>query len=150
MQASRELSQKIDEESIDEAEIFEIKIPLTLPYPLQSSGFERHNGRFEYKGEYYEMVKQKYESDVLTIVCVKDSVSKELENVIDSISETTTGHKQPNGSFNFSVKPIQEYIINGTSSLPYNNHCVQEIQHTPYCNSFIEISLSITSPPPKA
>lgn len=51
------------------------KIPLTVPYGVDSREYQKIDGQFEYGGEVYQLVKQKLEKDVLYIVCVKDEAS---------------------------------------------------------------------------
>jgi len=49
-----------------------------LPYPIQQNGFERVDGEFEYKGEYYNLVKQRLENDTLFMVCIRNHQEKRL------------------------------------------------------------------------
>jgi hypothetical protein len=53
-----------------------IKIPVSIPYMNNRSDYERIDGAFEHQGEHYRLVKQKFDEDTLTVVCVKDIETK--------------------------------------------------------------------------
>lgn len=91
IKASRELSAQLDEGQYSEEETFEVNLPLSLPYPIQGAGFERSKQFFTIGGEHYQVVKHKFENDVLTIVCVKDQRSKDLAGLIRSMDEQQSG-----------------------------------------------------------
>jgi hypothetical protein len=40
-----------------------LKIPVAVPYQIDSEGYERVDGEFEHQGEFYRLVKQKYQND---------------------------------------------------------------------------------------
>lgn len=107
-EADKQLSQKLEEStSIDGA--YEIKIPLSLPYPLQQTDFERRDGELIYKNEHFRLVKQKYENDTLIIICIKDLKAKQLAEVMDAFSSKTSGEPSPSDGVSFSGKVLQEY-----------------------------------------
>ncbi len=150
VQANQELSVKLDLGDYNENETFEIKIPITLPYPLQTSDYERQSGQFVYKQEHYQLVKQKYENDTLTIVCVKDFQNKHLANVMDSFSEASGNQPIKDGSLNIPVKIFQEYVTSRSSAFNETQGWSQEIKHTPYLNTYTRVTLVTISPPPWA
>ena len=80
--ADQLLSRKIEANQYDGTETIELKIPVTLPYPLQQNGFERVDGRFEHNGTYYKLIKQKLENDTVYIVCIRDNEEKRLNTVV--------------------------------------------------------------------
>ena len=149
-QANRELSALLDQGQYRESETFEIKIPLTLPYPLQSSGFERQNGQFEYQGEHYQVVKQKYENDLLTIVCLKDTKANHLAKVSDAFSETSGDRPIKDGSLNIPVKVLQEFVGGQAAQLSGTSGWSKVIEHTPYFYNLALLILAKHSPPPRA
>jgi len=149
VEASQELSLKLDEGYYNENETFEIKIPITLPYPV-SSEYERQTGQFVYQQEHYQMVKQKYENGILTIVCVKDLDSKHLANVMDSFSETSGDQPLKDGSLNLPIKVMQEFVATSSAQIKGSIGWSQEIEHTSYLNNFSRITLASLSPPPWA
>lgn len=72
------LMQRLDIDDYDVAESITLKIPLTLPYGVDSKDYERVNGEFEHKGEFYKLIKVKYKQDTLQVVCLKDKKEKKL------------------------------------------------------------------------
>jgi hypothetical protein len=149
-QASKELSTQIENEDYDESETFEIKIPIALPYPVQSSEFEKQSGDFVYQGKHYQLVKQKYENDVLTVVCLKDKKINRLAKAMDSFSEASGDQPAKNSPTSVSVKVLQDYISTFATALGTVGGWSQSILHTPYFNNFIQVSLFSLSPPPWA
>lgn len=148
--ANQELSAKLDEGHYDESQTFEIQIPLTLPYPLQSNGFERQYGQFTYQGEQYQVVKQKYENDVLTIVCLKDAKANHLEKVSDAFAETSGAQPVQEGSLNLPLKVFQDYISDITIFSSTTVGWSQSLQQTLYFNSAYQVNLLVHVPPPWA
>ena len=67
-----EMLEKLDLEDYNEAEMITVKIPISVPYASDSEEFERVDGLFEHKGEFYRLVKQRLFLDTLYVVCVKD------------------------------------------------------------------------------
>lgn len=149
-QASQELSLKLDVGDYDQDETIKIKIPITLPYPLQSKGYERQTGQFVYKNEPYQLVKQKYENDTLTIVCVKDVHDRHLANVMDSFSEASGNQPIKDGTLNLPTKIVQEYISILSTSLNGISGWSRSIHYTPYHIKLNLVTLTKHSPPPWA
>jgi cbb3-type cytochrome oxidase subunit 3 len=149
-QANREFSALLNEGHYDESKTFEVKIPLSLPYPLQSNGFERQSGQFEYRGEHYQVVKQKYENDILTIVCLKDTKANRLAKVKDAFSETSSTQPVKDGALNIPIKVLQEFVTSFSEQLSGIAGWSQSIEHTPYFDNHNGFFLTKHSPPPRA
>lgn len=86
----QEMIQKFDAENYSDDETITIKIPISIPYATDSKGFERVDGKFEHKGEFYRLVKQKLSQDTLYVVCVKDHQDKRIDDAITSFVKTFT------------------------------------------------------------
>jgi hypothetical protein len=149
-QANQELSIKLDAGHYDESETFEVNIPLSLPYPLQSNGYERQSGQFAYHGEHYQIVKQKYENDVLTVVCLKNAKASHLEKVSESFTETSSAPADQEGSLNLPLKVFQDYISIGTIIPNTISGWWQAFDYTPYFTSNYQVNLSTLALPPWA
>jgi len=89
-QAHTALNQKIDNNDYTTDQTFTVKIPLALPYPVQQNNFERVQGEFEYQGEYYKLVKQKYENDTVFVVCLKNNDHKKAVKVFKDLVKLST------------------------------------------------------------
>lgn len=86
-QARKDLLHRLDADKYSAEELIVVAIPMALPYPNQESRFERVDGQFEYKGEFYNLVKQRIENDTLFIVCIKNRQEKELVNAMNEYSD---------------------------------------------------------------
>ncbi|MBK5278040.1 MAG: hypothetical protein JJE09_04160 [Bacteroidia bacterium] len=76
-QANKELRQNLDAGIYAESQLITLKLPITLPYQIDRN-YERVDGEFEYKGEFYKLVKQQIKRDTLYIICLKDQRVKQL------------------------------------------------------------------------
>jgi hypothetical protein len=86
----KDMIQKLDAENYSESETVTIKIPISIPYAADSRSFERVDGKFEHRGEFYRLVKQKLSKDTLYIVCVKDRENKIIDEAMTSFVKTFT------------------------------------------------------------
>ena len=148
-QANAELSAKLDVGNYDESQTFEVKIPLSMPYPLQSNGFERQSGQFTYEGEQFQIVKQKLENDVLTIVCMKDAMATHIEKVTKAFTETSSDQHE-DGKLNLPVKVSQEYLSSTQFTSNETMGWVLSIPNAIYISTHYQVTLSGYLPPPWA
>ena len=89
LSAHSDFIQKLETDRYDENHTIELKVALSLPYSTQASNsFKRVDGRFEYEGNVYKLVKQKFEHDTLYIVCIKDFKEKQLINNFKEYAKT--------------------------------------------------------------
>lgn len=149
VQANQEISARLDAGHYDASETFEVQVPLSLPYPLQSNGFERQSGQFTYQGLQYQVVGHKYENDMLTIVCLKDIKATHLEQVSNNFAENSGAHPANEAAPNFSLKVLQEYISSKMSLVKSATGWTQAIHATLYWIAQYQVDHSIFSPPPK-
>jgi hypothetical protein len=151
-QARVALNEKIDNEQYQEEQIVTIKIPLTLPYPVQED-YQRVQGDFEHQGEFYKLVKQKYSNDTLYVVCIKSAEEKRAFKVFSDLVKLSTDQSSPSSN-NQSSKTIVSVIKD-------YNPVVEEIHFAPRQSidlakpfAFLTITilsqdLSVFSPPPE-
>jgi hypothetical protein len=116
--ANSKADQAIENNSYDQSETVTIKIPLTLPYPVQN-GFERVSGDFEYNGEFYKLVQQKYENDTVYVVCLRNDDQKKAVEVLSDLVKQSTD--QLPASSNQNTKTL-------TGLLKDYNPVIEEIQ----------------------
>lgn len=90
-QANKKAELAIETSTYDPSETVTLKIPLTLPYPFEN-GFERASGDFEYGGEFYKLVQQKYEKDTVYIVCLRNSDHKKAANILSDLVKQSADH----------------------------------------------------------
>jgi hypothetical protein len=97
LQNDHSMTQKLDEDNYDASETITVKIPIAVPYAMDSEGFSRVDGSFQYKGEFYRLVKQALLQDTLHVVCIKDHQGKRIDQALDTFVQT------------FSDKPSSEH-----------------------------------------
>lgn len=116
--ANNKADRAIETNSYHQSETVTIKIPLTLPYPVQN-GFERVSGDFEYNGEFYKLVQQKYENDTVYVVCLRNDDQKKAVEVLSDLVKQSTD--QSPVSNNQNTKTL-------TGLLKDYNPVIEEIQ----------------------
>jgi len=89
-QADVVMNQQIDNNEYTPDQTVTLKIPLTLPYPVQQNNFERVQGEFEHQGEFYKLVEQKYLNDTVYIVCIKNNEEKKAFKVLSDFVKLST------------------------------------------------------------
>ena len=138
--------------SYQKDETVELKIPMTLPYPLQPRDFERISGKFEYQGEYYELVKQKLENDTLRVVCLKNHDKQQLVSTMTNyvkLSNDLPGTAQK--AFNFLGKLLKEYNHINKAALSFDTTLLAETTFSLFDFSGTPHPIQdIPSPPPRA
>ena len=149
IKANHELSAKLDNGNYDERATIEIKVPISLPYPLQTGEFERKAGRFVYNQEHYQLVKQKYANDTLTIVAIKDAQTNQIANVMDSFSEASGDQNQKEGSLNIPVKIQTDYLSVLVMELMNGHSWSRNLELNIYIEQSFLADLSSESPPPR-
>ena len=104
------MESRFDEGTYDASRSVVIKLPIAIPY-VDSRGFERIDGTFEYKGDFYRLIKQKFQNDTLHIVCIKDERHKEIHKELIRYTET---FGDQNGSVTKTMDFIKDYLPNTT------------------------------------
>lgn len=105
------MNQKIDHNEYTNDQTVTIKIPLTLPYPVQQNIFERVQGDFEHQGEFYKLVKQKYSNDTLYVVCLKNNEEKKAFKTFTEFVKLSTDQSSSSSHHNNKtiVNVIKDY-----------------------------------------
>lgn len=84
---SEEANRQLDFDNVRTGDLITLKVPLSLPYGVQEN-FVRTKGQFQYQGQYYRLVKTRYASDTLTIVCVRDTQIKKVNQALTAYVKT--------------------------------------------------------------
>lgn len=110
-QNDREITRRLDTDLYSGSEAITIEIPISIPYAVESSGFQRVDGEFEYQGEIYRMVKQHFSNDTLFLVCVKDAkstrISQALKDYVKTFADQPGDAKSRSGTH---LTLIKDYI----------------------------------------
>ncbi len=151
--AHQDLIQKLETDQYDESQTIELKMAISIPYAQNSNGFSRVDGRFEYKGNIYKLVKQKFENDTLYIVCIKDHGEKKLIHNFKEYAKNandTPGTSSKKESHRSLKQVNKDYFGQCCISLP-DRGCILIIDN-PSFNPFHQSSIGsdVPTPPPQA
>lgn len=91
---ARQIVEKIDENASEMNGNLILKIPVPLPYLIDSEEYERAEGEINYEGEVYRFIKRRLYRDTLYIVCVRDARGTAVENLISEYSKTFSNETQ--------------------------------------------------------
>ncbi|MFZ9504944.1 MAG: hypothetical protein ACO263_10270 [Cyclobacteriaceae bacterium] len=109
-QALVDSSYQLASEKISDQELIEIKIPITLPYPVQEGQIEKRSGTFNHDGQSFSIVKQKYENDVLTIWCYRNIDVEKIQNIKTTIDQKSSESNSGNVALSINAKLSQDFI----------------------------------------
>ena len=145
----KDMIQRMDAEEYSDSETVTIKIPISIPYAMDSKGFERVDGKFEYNGDFYRLVKQKLLQDTLYVVCLKDHENKRIDEAMTSLVKTFTDkpadqHSNSKIVINFIKDYIPQVFIVQHVSLGWETDVVKESSCSVLKSSFYP---SIVHPP---
>ncbi len=107
--ADAQMEAMLDKKTIKESDLFEIKIPLHLPYQTSWSNYERFDGEVKLDGTIYKYVKRKLTNDTLHLMCIKNIKKMEYENVKADFYKNTNDISSKNNSqkpFSFLFKKL--------------------------------------------
>lgn len=96
--SDRQMEAIMDKKSIKESDLFEIKIPLHLPYQTSWANYERFDGEVKSNGTIYKYVKRKLIDDTLHLMCVKNTKKMEYENAKSDFYKNTNDISSKNNS----------------------------------------------------
>jgi hypothetical protein len=146
-----DLVHRLDNDLYAEDETLTIKVPIAIPYQLDSEDYERVDGEIEYEGELYRLVKQKFESDTLFIVCIKDHDSKRIKQALADYVKTFTDkpfHAKHSGKIFISL--IKDFLPTSISlsaaAKGWNYSVTLESPPAFYDNR----TVTVFTPPPRA
>jgi hypothetical protein len=149
-QAKTDLLHRLDADVYSSEEVVVLSIPVTLPYPVHDGAYKRANGELEYKGEFYQLVKQKFENDTLFMVCVKDRHQKRIQRTMNEFTNLANNlPASTKHTLDLFGKLFKDYTATAFSIASRVAACGYDVPDTAYQFSFLTPSLSIESPPPK-
>lgn len=143
------MTEMLDAGDYGNSEEVTIKLPISVPYMPDNADFVRVDGKFQHGGEVYRMVKQKYERDTLTVICVKDNEGKKIQNALTSYLKTFTEKPADHPSSakligSFSKDFIHTSVVLTTSSLGWQNELILNDSPAELTDTFV---FSIIQPP---
>jgi hypothetical protein len=143
-----EATQQFDQNEYSGGETMIVKMPYTLPYPINLNGYERVDGEFESNGELYKLVKHTIVNDTLYVLMVKSSA---LTNLNKSFSDFAGNSTDTPASK--TLKLIQQAAKDFVSYLSHVENDAfgwsSELSRAHFEPQLILFSQQIISPPPE-
>lgn len=90
-----------------DSETLTFEFPLSIPYYPDSRDYEPAKGQFEFEGEYYHLVKQRYAGDTLYLVCVKNLSTQRVKEALSDYVKTFADKTEGSGK---TIKNLSNYI----------------------------------------
>ncbi|HLZ15511.1 MAG TPA: hypothetical protein VKQ08_00630 [Cyclobacteriaceae bacterium] len=148
------LNEKIDNGQLKDDQTVTIKIPMALPYPVQQDVYERVQGDFEYLGEFYKLVKQRYSSDTLYVVCTKSLEEKKAFKVLSDFVKLSTDQASA-APHSQHAKTVVSLIKDYSPVVAFNGFAPRQIIElvklfSPFESRVLARDLPISSPPPES
>lgn len=127
----------IDSGNYSDAELVEIKVPISLPYQTNWRDFERFHGQVELDGVHYTYVKRKIYNDSLVLLClpnyertmIQDAKSKFFQLVNDLNVTGGAGSTEKKAPL-FTKLQLTDFLemqhgfaIAGVLSTTYSHYC---------------------------
>jgi hypothetical protein len=149
-QAEKNLMQRLDAERYTAEEEVILSIPISLPYPIHQSNYEKTRGEFEYNGENYKLVKQKLEGDTLFLVCVRNVQQNKLELAMSDYSKVANDMPtQSKQTLNLLSKLFKDFQSGAHISVGDNTEIVLHLTDAEKTFSLLHQDYPVVSPPPK-
>ena len=88
----------LDNNSYDESQLMELKIPVDLPYQTSWASYERYDGEITVNGTSYKYVKRKLSNDTLYLMCITNTKKMRLETAKNDFFKVTNDLSQNDNS----------------------------------------------------
>jgi hypothetical protein len=127
-----------------------LKVPISIPYQMNSE-YERVDGEFAHEGQFYRFVKQKFESDTLYIICVKDRASSHIQEALTDYVKTLTdnpGHQGKSTSKNVFTF-IKDFLPSSIKISAVSEGWNYSLTQQSYIDFFLNRSIVVFTPPPQ-
>jgi hypothetical protein len=117
-----QLEVSLDNNNFNEADLFELRVPLNLPYTTDWQDFERFNGEIEINGIHYKYVKRKVVDGELVLLCVPNESKMEIQSsrdqffqLVNDLNHNTGSKENPSGKTSSSKSLSIDYMPEGNN-----------------------------------
>lgn len=150
-QNNQTMISQFDADAYNADDVKMLKIPITIPYPIQDNGFERVDGVFEHNGEFYRLIKQRFYQDTLHVICIKDVQRKNIHQALTDYVKTFTDQPASSKSgAKIKIDFIKVYLAPRHSSAHVTAGWTYTLSFSETSTALQPVFLSIPSPPPEA
>ena len=148
----QKLSDRIEANLYQDDEVVELKIPVTLPYPIQEQDFQPVDGRFEHQGEHFKLIKHKFENDTLYVVCIRDLETRRLVSTIENYVEMANGFDgtaPDQKALNYLSKLIKDFCSHEEINIVCHFSVLSADPFFEPTKDLLQLALAIDGPPPR-
>jgi hypothetical protein len=142
----------LDANQFDDSKVLTLRIAVAIPYMTDQSDFQRVNGKFEHRGEFYRLLKQKYAKDTLTVICVRDHENERISEALSNYVKTFTDNgSDSNESQTIMVSFIKDFLPQTFSLLTLTSGWNSDIIKNSFVNDLTPtFTSSVIHPPERA
>lgn len=144
----RQFAEKLDLDEYSGSDAIIVKIPFTMPYAPNFTGYERVNGEFVSNGETYKMVKQNVVKDTLYVVMVKDKQTAAMKDALADFTESSGAKSKSTPGITDSVS--KDFISGQCQLFTQSMGWASALLFLPAQASWLQVDAALSSPPPKA
>lgn len=151
-QTDQKLTYRLNTDQYDPSETIEIKIPVTLPYPIQDRDFERVDGRFEHNGEHFKLVKHKLQNDTLYVVCLRDQETRQLVTTLTDyvhLTQALPGADTSQKALHFLSKLIKDFYSHSNVSVLHQSGYIMDMLFNETPARLLQAVIPVLAPPPR-
>lgn len=150
-QAKSEMIARLDSRNYSIDETITLKVPFALPYWMDSKDYERVNGEFQFKGEFYKLVEQKLEKDTLYIVCIKDAGEKKLFHVMsDFVKLSNNLPTSAQKTLKLLGSLMKDFVAASQTEILISQGWSREYFYAEPFFNLLTLSSPVFSPPPES
>jgi len=144
------MTARLDADQYDESQTVSIEIPITVPYMTDDADFRRVDGIFEYQGEFYRLIKQKYAKETLTVICIKDTEKKRINQAISDYVMNFTDVADDQDSA-LTISFIKDYLPQAFTILTGSSGWQSDVVNTIASHNLVPtFTTSVIHPPERA
>jgi hypothetical protein len=148
--AKNNLLHRLDADAYASEDVIVLTLPVSLPYVLNENEYEKAAGELEYKGEFYQLVKQKVSNDTLYMVCVKDRQQRQLQQTINEYTNLANNlPASEKHTMDLLGKLFKDYTSTDFILPTLNSFLKAEIQFSSAEFALLAPIFSVDSPPPQ-
>lgn len=148
------IEQRLDNNEYDENTLFEIKVPLSIPYLNDWATFERVDGEMEYNGRHFKYVKRKIENGYIILKCIPDESKAMLVSARNTFFKLVNDLQTPakkTGNNNHSVKSFSfEYYQNSVCWSFTNFSFIELFNNHYHTGEVLAAMICLPEKPPEA
>jgi hypothetical protein len=146
-----DLVQRLDRHQYEADETILLTVPISVPYVLSEGDYERVDGEFEYDGEFYRLVKQKFQNDTLFMICIKDHTTNRIEQALTDYVKTFTDKPiDAKHSGKTTLNFVKDFLPSGISMNAISNGWNFALSFDIRAYDILERPFNIASPPPRS